>query len=465
MKLSGFGASHALQVGHRPVTAGSPVNSALATDIKHVGNTIGHPALAREARAADTIKGFLRHAIAAQSYGSMFANGAYFKSTGNDFPRYEGKSSQASLDHLDKVSAQYLTAIKAKTPNLTPAEKTLLGKVIDAPWHYRHQSDAFLGRDTLNISSNARLEARGIKSSSHTLSADRECVSNHDFVFFGVEFAGDIAQPPVNTLHSGNDYGAGVYLVGDNFPLGYLTLTDHYDNIVPYNHMSEHEEFSARFECAHEEVIRRVHGDKGRNDAPLFNTKDMKLALGLHLIHFLRQSEDAEFKAFALNDKLNGTALDRVLNFVFQPEFHVPRMVSTTDFKSHFHRPMQLEDAVRASNYHVIDIASAPEARRYRLMGYAITNGKLDVVNHLLSRFTFDSCDLYYMASDDDNIAKRLTDERADIAVLRLLLAKELADPNWIVDHRRGETMLDHARSSQRPDIVALLLEYGARDE
>ncbi|SFN55866.1 OspC protein [Izhakiella capsodis] len=115
--------------------------------------------------------------------------------------------------------------------------------------------------------------------------------------------------------------------------------------------MHEHKEFIAQFSEVRNEIYRRVHGDKGTKDTPIFNSKDMKLALGLHLIDFLRNSNDTEFKRFAMNKELDDKNLDKILNFVFQPEFHVPRMVSTYIFKEVKLREISARDAVKASNF------------------------------------------------------------------------------------------------------------------
>nr|WP_253073680.1 T3SS effector OspC family protein [Sodalis ligni] len=94
-------------------------------------------------------------------------------------------------------------------------------------------------------------------------------------------------------MHSNSDFGANAYLVEARFPYGYMTLTDHLHNhqVPPSTH--EHQDFVQQFPQAKFEAFRLIHGERGVHDVPMYNSKDMRLALGLHLINFIRSSEDA----------------------------------------------------------------------------------------------------------------------------------------------------------------------------
>ncbi|MCW2254702.1 hypothetical protein M2263_000793 [Providencia alcalifaciens] len=164
--------------------------------------------------------------------------------------------------------------------------------------------------------------------------------------FFGIEFSDDKSQLPLNTKHTTIDYGANAYIINEQYPYGYLALTEHFDNQVPPAFLHEHQNFISQFSEVRNEIERYIYGENGRHDIPIYNTKDMKVALGLHLIDFLRHSHDVKFKVLALNEDLNSQGLDHVLNFVFQPEFHVPRMVSTTNFKKVKLRELSLEKLI-----------------------------------------------------------------------------------------------------------------------
>jgi len=61
-------------------------------------------------KSANTIKNFLKKAIAAQSYSNMFSKGAYFKELGIEMEEPKNiKSSFNSPQHLDKISNTYLS--------------------------------------------------------------------------------------------------------------------------------------------------------------------------------------------------------------------------------------------------------------------------------------------------------------------------------------------------------------------
>lgn len=199
-------------------------------------------------RSADVIKAFFKKTIAAQSYNEMFSKGSDFKRSDIDLTALSvRKSSFNSLRHLNKISKDYVTKIKEKTQNLTAQEKVLLSKVVDAKIHFRHQSNSYLvnAAGILNIMSLNKLQSNEISSTKNTYTEDIKCLSNQDFVFFGVEFSDNKAELPLNTLHTTVDFGANAYIVDEQFPHGYLTLTDHFDNTVPPAYMYEHQEFIA----------------------------------------------------------------------------------------------------------------------------------------------------------------------------------------------------------------------------
>ncbi len=117
--------------------------------------------------------------------------------------------------------------------------------------------------------------------------------------FFGVEISRRQEKIPLNTMHHCVDFGANAYIIDYEYPYGYMTLTDHFDNVIPHYFYHEHElYFSGDFKEVLNEVRRYVHGSNGKDDVPIFTTKDMRLGLGLYLIEFIRQSKDEQFKTF-----------------------------------------------------------------------------------------------------------------------------------------------------------------------
>lgn len=418
-------------------------------------------------RSANVIKTFLKKTIAAQSYNKMFSKGANFKDLGIALPDPSArKASLHALQHLNNVSKAYLTEIKGKTQNLTLQEKVLLSKIVDAKIHFRHQSNSNLtgAAGTLNIMSLNKLQSRDICTAKNTYSEDIRCLNNQDFVFFGVEFSDDEALLPLNTRHSTVDFGANAYIVEEQFPHGYLTLTDHLDNTIPPAFLHEHKGFIAQFSQVRSDVYRKVHGDKGTIDIPIFNTKDMRLGLGLHLINFLRNSSDTAFKNFALNKNLDSKNLDKILNFVFQPEFHVPRMVSTDTFKEVKLREISTGDAVKASNFEALSAHMTNKDDACKVMGLAIKYAKKDVVDLLFSKFSFTVDDLIKMSTSSRDVEFSLSYESADEKILKEFLDRGLVEPNTAFKEvNAGDTMLDNAIKYNNKEMIDLLLAYGAR--
>jgi len=441
----------------RNITFTNQINQICNIDTSHDEEVI--------AKSADTIKAFLRKTIAAQSYGAMFANGWYFKELGQNIPAADRKFSFSTLHHLDKISKYYLDVIVKKTPNLNQQETDLINNITNSALTFRHQSNAGLAKHgKLNIFSNKKLGNEKIDMRGSIYGADKAGISNDDFVFFGVEFfSEDLSQLPLNTRHTGIDFGANAYLVKERFPHSYLTLTYHFDNITCRPSEHEHQNFVTKFPKALEEVFRYVHCDKGRIDIPMYNVKDMKLALGLHLVDFIRNSQDNALKHFALSGDLTGKELDRLINFIFQPEFHVPRMVSTKNFKEVKLREISLEEAIDASNVACLEelVKSKKSAREAMIL--AIEARKKDVIFHLFERFMFTKKDALLM-NNKCELAYVLSSYGSYASALKLFIDKGLVDAfSPFKRTNKGDTMLDNAIKYQNEDMIALLRNLGVQ--
>src|ERR1700682_574141 len=307
--------------------------------------------------AATKITEFLRKAVAAQSYGLMFANGSRFAEIGDALQKRDKYNFQ-SLSHLEKLSKINIEAVSKRLDKLSPGELDLKQKIMSRKLVFRHQSNANVDEGgILKIFSNHNLTQKNLatKNSIQMLHRDFEALSNHDFVFFGVEFSGKGTKtPPLNHLYGFCDFGANAFLVDEDHPgfkNSYLTLTAHCVTQPPRVGMNGHSEFMCQFPLASDEIlrprIRRYHED----NAPLFSFKDMKKAMALHLIEFSRNSQDEKFRNFVTSQAiLEDACLDRILNSVFQPEFHLPRLLATKEYARHELRPMTIEEAVNAGN-------------------------------------------------------------------------------------------------------------------
>lgn len=441
--------------------------NSLSSHIKESANTSEKIYLKHsiETKSANTIKAFLKRVIAAQSYHFMFSNGKYFKILGSDLPMLSSaKSSLSSLDHLNKMSQKYLSEIKGKIGDLTSEEKTLLGKVIDSKIHFRHQSNSFQSPDKLNLFSFKKLQQENTCTKKNTYLFDQINLSNHDFVFFAVEFSGDKSKLPLNTLHSTVDFGAYAYILDDQFPLGYFTLTDHFDNRVPPAATQEHSTFMCQFPQLKKEVCRPVHAGNNDIDVPIYNKKDMKLALGLHLIDFIRKISDIKFQEFALNKDLDDENLDKILNYVFQPEFHVPRMVSTEQFTKVRHRLISAQEAISASNIEILSTMIKNKNSACKAMGIAIEAAKPDVVDYLFSQWQFTSEDITEMSPSYTDIEYILSNYNSSSYILKCFLERGLVNPNTpFTAINSGETMLNNALKYNNTEMIELLESYGAK--
>lgn len=419
-----------------------------------------------EAKNSDIIKGFFRKSIAAQSYGKMFSTGERFKKLGIALaPSTTRKFSFSSLEHLDTLSNSYLNKVKEKTKNLTPQEKKLVDKIVATNLHFRHQSNVQLvtSNNVLNIMSLDKLNSQGYLAGGNTKLADVKQLGNHDFVFFGVEFSDDKSQLPLNTKHGISDFGAYAYITDDYFPYGYFTLTDHlYNELILYLGDLGYKDFSIPFTEMRNERIRIVRGDKGIYDVPIYNAKDMKLALGLHLVDFLRSSKDIGFKAFALDENLDSKQLDGILNYIFHPEFHVPRIVSTTNFTKVKLRDVTMEEAVKAHSIEELLPYIKNKNDACAVMSCVIDKAKPDIAEYLFSKFDFTKEDTIKMSENSySTLAFNLVHQFADEKILKMFLERGLVDPNEPIRFGCCDTMLDNPYTDNKK-IIDVLLSFGA---
>ncbi|EGE2613638.1 T3SS effector OspC family protein [Shigella flexneri] len=416
---------------------------------------------------ANTVKNFLRKSIAAQSYSKMFSQGTSFKSLNLSIEAPSGaRSSFRSLEHLDKVSRHYISEIIQKVHPLSSDERHLLSIIINSNFNFRHQSNSNLSNNILNIKSFDKIQSENIQTHKNTYSEDIKEISNHDFVFFGVEISNHQEKLPLNKTHHTVDFGANAYIIDHDSPYGYMTLTDHFDNAIPPVFYHEHQSFLDKFSEVNKEVSRYVHGSKGIIDVPIFNTKDMKLGLGLYLIDFIRKSEDQSFKEFCYGKNLAPVDLDRIINFVFQPEYHIPRMVSTENFKKVKIREISLEEAVTASNYEEINKQVTNKKIALQALFLSITNQKEDVALYILSNFEITRQDVISIKHELYDIEYLLSAHNSSCKVLEYFINKGLVDVNTkFKKTNSGDCMLDNAIKYENAEMIKLLLKYGATSD
>ncbi|HGH4637991.1 T3SS effector OspC family protein [Enterobacter bugandensis] len=303
----------------------------------------------RHTDSANIIKNILQESIASKCYLTMFSEGTHFKKGKYKLSLNTGKEALACLD---KISRENIHEIIKQIQPLSKEERFLLAKIIDTDIVLRHQTNSNLSNEgTLNIFSHKKLQSIDTPPTTRALDEEIADLSNHDFVFFGIEFSDKDTTHPINTKYKGWYFGSNAYIVNDEFKHGYLTLDHHYGGYVSSDFEHEHKEFTSLFKIAEKEIS-NIHES---NDIAMYSTKSMKLAIGLNLVKFIQNTSDMKLKEFALSGRLSTLDIDRLINFIFQPEYHLPRMISTKNFQEVRLADISLKDAIMAANLTRID--------------------------------------------------------------------------------------------------------------
>jgi len=100
----------------------------------------------------------------------------------------------------------------------------------------------------------------------------------------------------------------------------------------------------------------------------------MKRGLALHMIEFLRSCTDVAFRVFVMRCEPGTEDMDRAIHLVFQPEFHVPRMLSTHDYTQQTLRGMTLGEAVDAVHTERIQALIQSPDDAIEAMAFALGN-------------------------------------------------------------------------------------------
>lgn len=128
----------------------------------------------------------------------------------------------------------------------------------------------------------------------------------------------------------------------------------------------------------------------------------------------LRKSKDQRFKDFCYSKNIDPVSLDRVINFVFQPEYHIPRMLSTDNFIKIKLRKISLEEAIEASNYEEINLQVTDKKMACYALIFSIAHAKDDIAFYILSKFNFSKEDIVEM----DKMGKNMYYDMYDIEYL-----------------------------------------------
>lgn len=337
-----------MKVIHQNNVQGNTLNN-----VHKVKNSLACFDTKKHTDSANIIKNILRKRIASKSYLTMFSEGAHFKKDKYNLSLNTGKEALACLD---RISRGNIHEIISQIQSLSKKEKNLLAKIVDADIVLRHQTNSNLSNNgTLNIFSNKKLQSIDTPPTTRALDEEITDLSNHDFIFFGIEFSDKDTTHPINTKYKGWDFGSNAYIVKDEFEYGYLTLDHHYGGYVNSGFDHEHKEFYSQYKIAEKEISNIYSSNEENTDIAMYSRKNMKLAIGLNLIKFIRNTSDMRLKEFALSGKLSTLDIDRLVNFIFQPEYHLPRMISTKKFLEVRLADISLKDAIMAANLIRID--------------------------------------------------------------------------------------------------------------
>ncbi|TCV96609.1 T3SS effector OspC family protein [Biostraticola tofi] len=426
-------------------------------------------------KAANIIKRFFQKVIARKVYLEMF-------STFPEFMAHNSchfcRPSVNTLEYLKGTSRENIVELRDEVGPLSEQEENLCRAILHTHIRYRHQTNNALdSQGRLNLYSHSMLKRLKIPFISDRLKEDANDFNHRDFVSFAMEFS----KPPgnnrliANTTHNGTDFGAIAYLIDEHHPgarYGYMTLTDHLDSALPLSRYHEHQEMVYCFPiCALERD--RAMCEVDEQEVAIYTPADMKQALSLSTVLFLRRSADTAFKNFAYAALANSIELDRILNFLFQSEFHIPRMVSTDRYQKYRFRLPALEEIARFPHPMLVDEHIRDKADALRLIIVAIHAHNTKTVLHLLDKYDFTADDflpdnpilddprLHLYGSE---IPYALTRSPGyDLFVLTTLLERKLIDPNYQFRQKRaGKTMLANAIDCRSIRLVMLLLEHGA---
>ncbi|EKD7727189.1 type 3 secretion system effector OspC4, partial [Shigella sonnei] len=175
-------------------------------------------------------------------------------------------------------------------------------------------------------------------------------------------------------------------------------------------------------------------------------------------------------REFCYNKNIDPVSLDRIINFVFQLEYHIPRMLSTDNFKKIKLRDISLEDAIKASNYEEINNKVTDKKMAHQALAYSLGNKKADIALYLLSKFNFTKQDVAEMEKMNNNmycelydVEYLLSEDSANYKVLEYFINNGLVDVNKRFQKANsGDTMLDNAMKSKDSKMIDFLLKNGA---
>jgi hypothetical protein len=331
--------------------------------------------------ATRTIQRFFKKNRASKAYKHMFDNGEYFKQYKEISP--EPKPLLENLKIAQKLSDKAINHIKNYLGKLSKQEQDFVKKVtsLSKPTliHKTIYDLDYLNRaqtSTLTIKSKLSLAKLGVKHKSFTKKEDIQKLSNDDFVFTSLDFVGTGLNTKPELYKAGDsvEYGNKAYLTHKKPQmLGYLTLTDHYCNEIVGSAIRSF--YCNCFPGLAKAIFKPIHGALGPEDIPIFTEDDMLLGVALYAIKIIRETNYDELNQYIYEDDISLTQLNEFLHVIFTPEFHIPRILSTTDFKLH-----KLREITAKEVYKLVIFHKQPDMiRQHYLAGYSTKNELINI--------------------------------------------------------------------------------------
>lgn len=349
-------------------------------------------------KSANYLKELFKKFMIAQSYGKMLFgvnSGTPFepiiRSGETEIAPCEKKRKHPSeiLNQFRKRSSEYLIQMRDVVGKLSPCEKELRGKVINADFHFKHKTRINLNPEETQADLNTK---KGITLYSYDKLTERGMLPLHTktiftkkgdiernlsgFVCCSLDVLSEKNERPAEPYSEGFlDYGPYAFVFPDNkhnniFQYGFFTLFDigenkrassswarpldartySFKNTKQGLEMSEViDEEAYAFQNSLLEMTSFIYDKK--SELIRFHYYHMREVMALYLIHFLQYLEKKnnhrennkqeripeidQFINYVMNPDLSDEDLCSVFNFVCTPEFHLAGMFHSKHYKKY----------------------------------------------------------------------------------------------------------------------------------
>ncbi len=334
-----------------------------------------------------------------QKFRDNYSHKAYVKLFNAELSQSVGESiapdatAKATYKHLNTVSSKNISVLKEAVGEMSSDERKLYKAILDTPLRFKHQTNAEIDNTGyLHNLSNSALHKNDVEiKEERTYNHDKEYIGNDDFVFCSLEIVKPggfivkdkylINQDVVRKNFAGTALGDKAYVLQENnafIQRGYVTFTDHgYGMVEAYpdigiSNTNDPHLIKRRFPALYKQILGKERpvlfdvknpeiGEWVEDYRPVFSAQQMKPALALMAILFLRSPSaetspeledlpdsvtrrlqpithclDDTFKEYIKNNIADPATIDLLIHVACEPEFHIPRMVSTYAYEKFY---------------------------------------------------------------------------------------------------------------------------------